>query len=73
MLKFVNSIRFVVYVVGILAIGITSCTVLNAEMKERFPHTGDRKIRFDDRKDFWPPDLIPHPHLPQPEPRPDNC
>ena len=63
MLKYIDRIRFIVYAMGVLAIGITSCNLLDAEMFNHFAKKGKDK----DRKDFCPPDLVPHPNLPQPE------
>lgn len=70
MLNYVNRIRALVYVLGVLVIGITSCNVLDAEMYDHFSKKRDRR---NDRNDFYPPDLIPHPHLPQPPPPKNDC
>lgn len=63
--KFINKIRFLVYGIGIIVLLIYGCTPCFAEMHNIF--SKKKKDHGKDRKEFWPPDLIPHPHLPQPE------
>lgn len=62
-MRYINRIRFSVYAIGITALLLSGCTPCSAEMYNHFAKKGKDK----DRKDFCPPDLVPHPNLPQPE------
>jgi len=56
-MRIVQKFRMWIYLSGIIAFtiaGVTKC--VNAD-------------EINSPESFWPPDLIPHPHLPEPPPK----
>lgn len=69
LMKVVNWVRLGIYVIGFVAvIFMMICTLTGCR---RCPfELGD--IEFTTHHvAFWPPDMVPHPHLPEPEKKDD--
>ena len=67
--SFVWRIRTWVYVVGILAFVIAVTVKWAREAKTNLVDIGS--ILVVGKSEFWPPDMIPHPHLPGDGPKPN--
>lgn len=59
--KFVHQFRAAIYIlIFLVVIGLTIHNYLKAE-----------EPKIESPQTFWPPDMVPHPHPPQPPPQDD--
>lgn len=64
MKKFISNFRIWIYFTAVAALSISALMA-----KEKYSYKDDRSKRTEITvPSLWPPDLIPHPHIPQPKP-----
>ncbi len=54
--EFVLNVKVIIYVVGIIFLILAAF----------------KSIKASEPQVFWPPDMVPHPHIPHPKPNPND-
>lgn len=66
------KMRTAVFIIAILIVAVTSCVSCSRKKDDEEKEVSMKKHLANPRLAFWPPDVIPHPHLPNPEPSPTD-
>lgn len=81
MTQIVHGIRIGIYIAFFVALGIIALKPLFQSVKSKRPawivgRYSEMSLASQGIsplvKKFWPPDMVPHPHPPQPPPKDDN-